>query len=116
MFARVSTFRVPPNQVEEAIHYIREQVLPKAQQMEGFKGPYLLFDRDSGKALMVGLWESEEAMRACEELITVQHTESTQTIGARGVSVSKYEVVLSPEEGVRQEDSLYSEQPLTALG
>jgi hypothetical protein len=54
VFARVSTFRVPPNQVEEAIHYIREQVLPGAQQMEGFEGPFLLFDRDSGKALMVG--------------------------------------------------------------
>jgi heme-degrading monooxygenase HmoA len=108
VFARVSTFRVPPNQVEEAIHYIREQVLPGAQQMEGFEGPYLLFDRDSGKGLMVGLWESEEAMHDSEALVAAQHTENTQTIGARGVSVGKYEVVLSPEEGVRQEDSLYS--------
>jgi heme-degrading monooxygenase HmoA len=108
VFARVSTFRVPPNQVEEAIHYIREQVLPGAQQMEGFEGPYLLFDRDSGKGLMVGLWESEEAMHDSEALEAAQHTENTQTIAARGVSVGKYEVVLSPEEGVRQEDPLYS--------
>ena len=84
MFARVSTFRVPPNQVEEAIHYIREQVLPGAQQMEGFEGPFLLFDRDSGKALMMGLWESEEAMRASEELLAAQHAGNTRTIGARG--------------------------------
>jgi hypothetical protein len=76
VFARVSTFRVPPNQVEEAIHYIRDQVLPGAQQMEGFEGPFLLFDRDSGKAL----------------------------------------IVLSPDEGVRQEDSLCPEQPMTTSG
>jgi heme-degrading monooxygenase HmoA len=78
--------------------------------MEGFEGPYLLFDRDSGKGFMVGLWESEEA------LVAVQHTGNTQTIEARGVSVGKYEVVLSPEAGVRQEDSQYSEQPLAASG
>jgi heme-degrading monooxygenase HmoA len=116
VFARVSTFRVPPNQVEEAIHYIRDQVLPGAQQMEGFEGPFLLFERDSGKALMVGLWESEEAMRASEELLVAQRAGNTRIIGARGVSVGKYEVVLSPDEGVRQEDSLCPEQPMTTSG
>jgi hypothetical protein len=45
-------------------------------------------------------------MRASEELLAAQHAENTRTIGARGVSVGKYEVVLSPDEGVRQEDSL----------
>ena len=84
--------------------------------MEGFEGPYLLFDRSSGNALMLGLWESEEAMRASEELLTVQYTGNTQFIGARAVNVGKYEVVLSPKKGVSQEGYLYSEQPLTTSG
>lgn len=116
MFARVSTFRIPPGQVEEAIDYIRERVLPGAQEMEGFEGPYLLLDRNSGKALMVGLWESEEAMRASEELLAVQHDGNAQLVGARGVNVGKYEVVLSPEDGTEQEYPMCSVQTLTALG
>ena len=98
MFARVSTFQIPPGQGEEAIDYIRERVLPGAQEMEGFEGPYLLLDRDSGKALMVGLWESEEAMRASEELLAVRHAGNAQRIGVKGVNVGKYEVMLSPED------------------
>ena len=116
MFARVSTFRIPPGQVEEAIDYIRERVLPGAQEMEGFEGPYLLLDRNSGKALMVGLWESEEAMRASEEQLAVQHAGNAQLVGASGMDVGKYEVVLSPEDGAKQENPMCSEQTLAALG
>jgi heme-degrading monooxygenase HmoA len=116
VFARVSTFRIPPGQVDQAIDYIREQVLPGAQGMEGFEGPYLLLDRTSGKALMVGLWESEEAMRASEELLALQHTGNAQSIGARGLNVGKYEVVLSPQDGTDQEYFMYLEQTPTALG
>ncbi len=103
MFARVSTLRVPPDRVGEGIRYVRERLLPRARQMEGFEGPYLLVDRDRGKALMVGLWESEEAMRSSEELAAGQRAETTQNLGVDVVSVDKYEVVLSPEEGVGQE-------------
>jgi hypothetical protein len=103
VFARVSTFRVPPNQVEEAIHYIREQVLPGAQQMEGFEGPFLLFDRDSGKALMVGS-VGKRGSHACQRRAARRATRREYANHrGKGVSVGKYEVVLSPVEGVRQE-------------
>jgi len=116
VFARVSTFRIHPGQQEAAIDYIREQILPGAQEMEGFKGPYLLLDRSSGKALMVGLWESEDAMRASEELLAVQNTGNAQSVGARELNVGKYEVVLSPEDGTKQEYFMCLEQISTASG
>jgi hypothetical protein len=84
--------------------------------MEGFEGPYLLLEHTSGKAIMVGLWESEEAMRASEELLAVQHTGNAQHIGARGVNVGKYEIVLSPEDGSEQEYFMCLEQTPTASG
>ncbi len=65
---------------------------------------------------MIGLWESEEAMRVGEELLAVQNAGNAELVGARGVNVGKYEIVLSPEEGFSREDYGYSEQPLTALG
>ena len=53
MFARVSTFQGPPDQTAEGIRVAREQILPAARLMDGFKGIYLLFDRESGKSLSV---------------------------------------------------------------
>ena len=71
MYARLSTYQGSPNsedaQVEEGLRYAREEVLPRARQMDGFRGVISLLDRRSGKSLSVTLWASEEAMRASEE-------------------------------------------------
>jgi heme-degrading monooxygenase HmoA len=63
VFARVSTYRGDPGQVDEGIDYARENILPRVKQVDGCEGVYYLVDRESGKALSITLWESEEAMR-----------------------------------------------------
>lgn len=94
MFARVSTFQGPPDQTAEGIRIAREQILPAARLMDGFKGIYLLFDRESGKSLSVTLWETEEDMRASEEAANRVRAESAETSGETVVSVERYEVAL----------------------
>ncbi len=66
MFARVSTFQGPPDQTAEGIRVAREQILPAARLMDGFKGIYLLYDRESGKSLSLTLWETEGGGYACQ--------------------------------------------------
>ena len=41
MFARVSTIQGKPEQAEDGIRNYREQVMPAAKKMAGFKGAYL---------------------------------------------------------------------------
>ena len=94
MFARVSTFQGPPDQTAEGIRLAREQILPAARLMEGFKGIYILFDRESGKSLSVTLWETEADMQASEEAANRARTESAETSGEIVVSVERYEVAL----------------------
>jgi heme-degrading monooxygenase HmoA len=94
MFARVSTFQGPPDQTAEGIRIAREQILPAAKLMDGFKGIYLLFDRESGKSLSVTLWETEEDMRASEEAANRVRAESADTSGETVVGVERYEVAL----------------------
>jgi heme-degrading monooxygenase HmoA len=67
IFARISTLEGSPDQVDEGLRHVREQVLPLMQQQDGFKGFIALSDRQSGKVIGVSLWESEQAMRASEE-------------------------------------------------
>src|SRR3954452_19860535 len=94
MFARVSAFQGPPDQTAEGIRIAREQILPAARLMDGFKGIYLLFDRESGKSLSVTLWETEDDMRASEEAANRVRAESAESSGETVVSVERYEVAL----------------------
>src|SRR5215203_5968331 len=65
MVARVTTVKVKPEDVEEAVRLFEESVMPAAEQEEGFMGA-LLLTRDDGRALVVDLCDTVEHMRANE--------------------------------------------------
>ena len=98
MFARVSTYQGPPELIDEGIRIGKEQILPQARQLDGFKGVYFLVERHSGKHLTITLWESEEAMRASEQAANRLRSEDAEAAGAMVKSVERYEVVLSSEQ------------------
>ena len=92
MHARVSTFEGSPDLIDEMLRQVREQVLPQAKQMDGFRGLIALGDRQSGKTLGITIWESEEAMRASEEAANRLRSESAEAGGQTIASVERYEV------------------------
>ena len=94
MFARVSTFQGQPDQTAEGIKVAREQILPAARLQDGFRGIYLLFDRESGRLLSITLWETEEDMKASEDAALRARTESAEAAGEVIVGVERYEVAL----------------------
>ena len=95
MHARVSILEGPPDQIDEGLRYMREQILPNAfQDDEGFKGALALADRQSGKTLTITFWESEEAMRATEEEANRLRSEIAQAGGETIAAVERYEVGL----------------------
>lgn len=66
MFARVMSVQVAPGKAEEAIGIFRDSVIPAAKKQKGFVKLMLLADRKAGKAIIVGLWETEADLRANE--------------------------------------------------
>jgi heme-degrading monooxygenase HmoA len=94
MHARVSIFEGSPDQIDDSLRQVREQVLPRAREMDGFKGLIALGDRQSGKTLGITLWESEEAMRASEEAANRMRTESAEASEEQIAGVERYEVGL----------------------
>lgn len=98
MFARVSTFQGPPDQTAEGIRLAREQILPAARLQDGFKGIYLLFDRETGRSLSITLWETEADMKASEEAANRARDESVRAAGDAIVKVEHYEVALAELE------------------
>jgi heme-degrading monooxygenase HmoA len=94
MHARVSILEGPPAPLDQLLREVREEVLPQAKQMEGFKGMIALGDRHSGKTLGITFWESEEAMRASEEAANRLREESAEAGGDTIAGVERYEVGL----------------------
>ena len=95
MFARVTTFEGPPEQVDDFRRALVEHMLPALRQLEGYQGVLILTDRQGGKVLGVALWESEEAMGASEEAAYWFRTYGAEAAGERVTSVERYEVVFS---------------------
>lgn len=63
MFARVITAQAGPQGVDSFLGVAREQ-LPGASQQPGFKGFYVLTDAETGKVMIISLWETREQMPA----------------------------------------------------
>jgi heme-degrading monooxygenase HmoA len=92
MFARVSTYEGPPDRMQEGISHARERILPAVRNIAGFSGVLFLTDRETGKALSITLWESEQAMRDSEEEASRLRSESAEAGGETIAGVERYEV------------------------
>jgi heme-degrading monooxygenase HmoA len=94
VYARVSFLEGPPAPIDQLLSEVREEVLPRAKQMGGFKGMIALGDRHSGKTLGITFWESEEAMRASEEAAKQLREASAEAGEDTIAGVERYEVGL----------------------
>jgi heme-degrading monooxygenase HmoA len=94
VYARVSTLEGSPEQIDEGLRYLREEILPTGKDDPGFKGLIALGDRQSGKTLSITLWESEEAMRTTEQDANQLRSGWAETSRQEIASIESYEVGL----------------------
>ena len=93
MYARSNTARGDPRRTDDAIAYIRDEVLPAVRRMDGNIGLSMLCDRDSGRSIVTSAWESEEAMRASAEHVRPMRERYTEMMGAQ-VEVHEWEIAV----------------------
>ena len=93
MHARVSTYRFPPDGLDEAVREF-EDAVPKVQEMEGNKGAVLLVDRASAKGMTITYWESEQAMQGSTAAADEVREGTASAAGGSIESVEGYEVAL----------------------
>ncbi len=66
MFARAVNVQFQTGKVDEASRIVREAITPVVKQQKGFRGQFLLTQRDTGKAIALNLWETEGDLIAFE--------------------------------------------------
>jgi hypothetical protein len=64
MEARVTTIWLPPSRLEEAVQFIRDEVVPAMAAQPGQQGIWLFADRPTGTLLSLSLWETTDALAA----------------------------------------------------
>jgi heme-degrading monooxygenase HmoA len=95
MHARLSYIEGSVDSIDAGVKSFREQVVPGVRD-NGGKAAYLLLDRQTGKALAVTLWETQEALRASEELANALRAQAAEEMHAMSAPrVERYEVVVS---------------------
>jgi len=67
MYARSTTVRGAPEAVDEGIAYVRDEVMPAVQQMDGSVGLSMMCDLESGRCIVTTAWADEDAMRRSAE-------------------------------------------------
>jgi heme-degrading monooxygenase HmoA len=95
MFARVTSGELSPDDVEKFVAMVRDQVIPRAEKLGGFKGGYWLADRESGRVMGITMFESEEALRASQSQADRIREEASRQAGLSVPSFATYEVVAS---------------------
>ena len=95
MHARVSTYEGDVDAFARGF----EQQADLVRRLDGFVRAYLLVDRDADRAIVVALWESEEALAASAERAAHLREEASEAAGGAVGSVESYEVALEVAAG-----------------
>ena len=92
MYARATTLRASPDDVQNAIAHYQEGI-PSLREISGNRGAFLLVDRSAGKGISVTLWESKEAMQASRQRAEVLRQQAQEPSGELD-PMDEYEVAV----------------------
>ncbi|HEX5144523.1 MAG TPA: antibiotic biosynthesis monooxygenase [Mycobacterium sp.] len=82
MYARSTTIRVQPAAIDTGIAFVRDEVLPTVQAVDGCIGVSLLVDRASARCIFTSAWETAEALRAGLALVQPMRTRTEEMFGS----------------------------------
>lgn len=66
MYARVVSNQLQPGKMDEWLAIIRESIVPSLKERDGFGGFVALIDREHGKSIGYGKWDSVADLAASE--------------------------------------------------
>lgn len=93
MYARSTTIQAQAPSIDEGIAYVRDEVMPAIQGIEGCVGLSLLVDRQSGRCIATSAWHSMEAMRASEEQLRPIRDRAAEIFGG-SPQVEEWEIAV----------------------
>ena len=94
MYARTTTVRGDPRAVEDGIAFIRNDVWPMVERMDGCIGMSMLADREAGRCIVTSAWASEDAMRASATAVQESRRQAAEVLRAETVDIAEWEIAV----------------------
>ncbi|HET6734492.1 hypothetical protein [Mycobacterium sp.] len=91
MYARSTSIQSQASNIDAGIAYVRDEVMPALQDMDGYIGLSLLVDRESGRCIATSAWETEEALRTSTDQAAPLRDRATEIFGG-DVTVEPWEI------------------------
>lgn len=92
MYARSTTIQAQSESIDDGIAFVRDEVMPALQAMDGYIGLSLLVDRDSGRCIATSAWETEEALRTSTQDAAPLREQAGTRFGGGDIAVEQWEI------------------------
>ena len=93
MHARVSTYELPLDKVEDGIRGFREAT-DRILELDGNQEVFVLVDRENGQAVTITLWNDAQAMAASRVAASRARSDAARAADGEVKSSCEYEVVI----------------------
>ena len=94
MYARMTKLHEVGGDVDSAVRTVKENVIPRVREIDGYKGFLGFVDRESGTFMSFTLWETEDAMRASESAANQMRQDTVKMLGAAEPTVKRFEAAI----------------------
>jgi hypothetical protein len=94
VYARLHVLQTTPEQHDQGLEIVRDQLLPWLRDSTGYRGLIRLADPAAGKTLVITLWADEESLRASAEAGDRFGELTAETTGATRLALEQYEATL----------------------
>lgn len=91
MYARSTSIQAQASKIDAGIAYVRDEVMPALQDMDGYVGLSLLVDRESGRCIATSAWETEDALRTSTDQAAPLRDRASEIFGG-DVTVEPWEI------------------------
>jgi heme-degrading monooxygenase HmoA len=105
MYARKSTTKGSPAQVDKAKQVMETQAIPRVKEIPGFKGGYWLIDRETGEGITFTFFETEDHLKKSAETANQIRSSAVREIDAEVISVDEFEVALDTGQKIHNKAS-----------
>ncbi len=83
MYARSTTVLAQPESIDAGLAYVRDEVMPTMERIDGCIGLSMLVDRMSGCCIITSAWRNDDAMRASERELRPVRERAGEVLGGR---------------------------------
>lgn len=94
MHARSITIMADPGSIDTGVRFVRDEVMPMLQALDGFVGLSMLVDRSTGRTITTTAWRDEAAMRASDDQLRPSRQRAAEMMGADRPQVEEWEIAV----------------------